>query len=976
MKTIYRKLLFLLLLLPFFAIAQNKVEGMVVDNATGLPIPGVNVKIEGSASGASTGFDGKFQLSDVKPTDVLSISYMGYSTRKITVGSQTSLTIKLQEDSNQLKEVVVQVGYGSVKKKDATGSLVTVTAKDFNKGVNTTTANLISGRVAGVAVNTSGAPGSGSEIRIRGGSSLFAGNDPLIVIDGLPLSNTTNTGSTSFLASLNPNTVESMTVLKDASATAIYGSRASNGVILITTKKGGKDLQVEYNFQYGSGKLVDQIGVFTGDEFRELVALKRPNDVSKLGTANTNWQKAIYRQTDFIDQIVSLRGSLFNIIPTRLSVGNTYQEGLRLKNQFNRTTTSLVMNPSFLDNHLKLKLNANYTYEKNQFSDGIEGAALRFDPTQPIYDSSSPFGGFFEYRSGPGLKDLTPSVTRNPVAQLMQTNIDGDSKRFYGNFEVDYKFHFLPELRAVVNVGFDETNGERTKTVPGISATADQATVNGILEIYGNNEFTSQVSQNKLFDSYLAYNKTFDKLNVDATVGYSYQIFKNEVYYTNNVLNPKHNPADYATDTDNVLIGLFARANFTYNDKYVLTASFRRDGSSRFSKDNQWGNFPAAAFAWKLKEEFFKDSQTVSDLKFRLGYGVTGQQDIGDAKDFYLQKYTVGDNVSQYAFNSVAYPIGVPVKYNSDIKWEETTSYNAGLDFAFLDNRFSGSLDVYHKEAVDLLANVANADGSNFGNRSWQNVGGFDTNGIELTLNADVIKNDSFRWNVNVNASKFERRITDLTGNITVGGISGGTGSTVQILKEGFTPYSFWVRKQLYDVNGNPLEGAFADLNGNGIQDDNDKYLYKNPDPDVLLGFASTINYKNLDFSFNLRASIGNRVYNNVDSNRAQYKLLQDNSVLGNIPTSVLDSNFTGSTNLLSDYYVENASYLKMDNITLGYTFPNWLEGKASLRLSGGVQNVFTITEYSGLDPEVTGGIDNTIYPRQRSILFGANIKF
>ena len=978
MKTIYKKLLFLALLLPASLLAQSSFSGLVVDSKSNQPIPGVNVVVKGSQQGVTTDFDGKFKLSKINEGDAIVFSFVGYKEQTITFSKQTSLTVKLVEAENQLQEVVVQVGYGSVKKKDATGAVTVLTTKDFNKGTMVTAENLLNGRVAGVTVNTSGAPGSGSQIRIRGGSSLFASNDPLIVIDGLPIENTNGTGSTSILASLNPSTIESMTVLKDASATAIYGSRASNGVIIITTKKGGKNLSVDYNFQYGSGQVVKQVDVFDAASFRNVLADNRPSDLSKLGTSNTDWQKAIYRTTDFVDNNISVRGNLFNTIPSRLTIGNTYQEGSRLTNTFNRSTIGLALNPSFLKDHLKMKLNFNYSNEKNRFADGVEGSALRFDPTQPIYKEGSIYGGFFEYYN-PTNRQLTPQTPRNPVAQLMQTFDNGLNNRLFGNFEVDYKFHFLPSLRAVVNAGFDQSNGERTRVAS--SAAASSGSNNDIP--FGTNEFSRSLRKNQLLDAYLVYNKTFDKLAFDMTAGYSYQKWDSYSFLTGNTNDPNL-PKGLTgfpltnVDFDRVNIGYFARTNLTYNDKYLLTLSLRRDGSSRFDKENRWANFPAAAFAWKIKDEFLKDNKTFSDLKLRLGWGVTGQQEIGNNND-YLQQYNLGSGSSQYFFGTTALPIAVSARQSANLKWEETTTYNAGLDFGLYNNRLTGSVEVFYKDSKDLLADVATADGSNFSNRSWQNIGSFTTKGVEFTLNSDIVRTEDFNWNMNFNLTAFQREITQLNADfIRVGDNLAGTGTQGQVHQIGFAPNSFLLYKQLYDSNNRPIEGSYLDLNSDGIINSNDKYTYRNPDPKVTFGLASNLNYKSLDFSFNLRASLGNRVFNAVNASRAQYAQLTTGGTVGNIPTSVLQTNFMTTPNVvLSDLFVENASFLRMDNITLGYTFPKWLEGKASLRLFAGVQNAFVISDYSGLDPEIANnGVDNTIYPRQRSILGGLNIKF
>lgn len=977
MKTISKKLLFLLLLLPLSVLAQSTVSGVVTDKSSGQPLPGVNVIIKGTTKGTTTDFDGKYLLSNVNSGEVIEFSFVGFTTQDVPYTSQKTINVSLEEETAKLDEVVL-VGYGSVKKKDATGSVTTVTAEDFNKGANVTTENLLQGRVAGLAINTSGAPGSGSEIRIRGGSSLFASNDPLIVIDGLPIENSTGTGSTSFLASLNPSTIESLTVLKDASATAIYGSRASNGVILITTKKGGKELAVDYNFQYGSGKLVDKIDVFSANDYRALIQEVRPQDVSRLGNANTDWQDEIYRRTDFVDQNLSLRGNLFGVIPSRLTIGNTYQEGLRLTNKFNRSTVGLSLSPSLLKDHLKFRINANYANEKNRFADGVEGSALAFDPTQPVYDINSIYGGFFEYYN-PSNGELTTQTPRNPVAQLMQTFDKGLNNRFFGNIEMDYKFHFMPDLRAVVNVGFDESIGERTR-----NAGSDVATSGSLNNIpFGTNEYNRGYRKNKLLDAYLNYNKTFNNLVFDATAGYSYQKWDSYSYSTGNLNDPNlpTGPTGFPqtnVDFDRVNIGFFGRTNFNLYDKYLLTFTYRRDGSSRFDEDNRWANFPAAAFAWKVNQDFFKDSKTISDLKLRLGWGITGQQDIGNRNDF-LQQYNIGSGSSQYVFGETPYPIAVSARQSNNLKWEETTTYNAGIDFGLFNNRLTGSLDAFYKDSKDLLADVATADGSNFSNRAWQNIGNFTTRGIELSLNSDVIRQENLNLNLSFNATTYQREIEQLDAQfIIVGSNIAGTGTQAQAHFVGFSPSSFLVYKQLYDINGRPIEGAFADLNGDSVINSEDKYIYRNPDPKLILGFASTLNYKNFDFYFNLRANLGNRVFNQVDASRAQYNLLNTGGTIGNIPTSVLETGIINQNdrNVLSDMYVENASFLRMDNITLGYTFPKWLEGKASLRLFTGVQNVFVITDYSGLDPEITGGVDSTIYPRQRSFLFGANVKF
>jgi iron complex outermembrane receptor protein len=999
MKTIYKKLLFLFLLLPFAALAQSTLSGVVVDGKTNQPLPGVNVIVQGANSSASTDFDGKFQLGGLKSGDKIVFSYIGYDSQTVTFSGQKTVNINLLESANQLQEVVVQVGYGTVKRKDATGSVTALTAKDFNKGANVTAENLLSGRVAGVTINTGGgAPGSGSQIRIRGGSSLSASNDPLIVIDGLPVSNDSNVGATSVLASLNPNDIESFNVLKDASASAIYGARAANGVIIITTKRGGKKLAVDYNFQYGSGDIANKLDVMNASQYSAFIQQYHPTRFAELGLINpniiddpstaineaqqiynTDWQEAIYRRTDFVDNNVSVRGQLFNRIPAKLTFGNTYQEGLRLTNQFTRNNISVALNPRFFDDHLKVNVSAFFSNERNRFANSVEGTAIRFDPTKPVYNPfGGNFNGFFEYESTTIPTGLAAQSPRNPVADLLQTNDRGVNNRFLGNFELDYKFHFLPSLRAVVNMGFDESNGERRIT-KGTDGVGSSEILNDAF--IGTNIFDKDTRRNKLLDAYFVYNKKFGSTNVEATAGYSYQKFEYYGYRSGNINNPT-SVESFPASPDEVLIGYFARTNLSFKDKYLLTLAMRRDGTSRFSEENRWGNFPSAAFAWKINEDFFKDSKVLSDLKLRLGWGISGQQAI-PVGDFYLPRYTTGLANSQYSFGGIAFQVGVPQSYNPNLKWEETTSYNLGIDYGLYSGRISGSIDAFYKLTDDLFFNeTPYADGSNFGNQGPANGGSFSTKGIEFNLNADVVKNDSFNWNVNFNATKFERRIESLPGGADeqlTGSTGLGFGGTSQIRRVGFTPDSFYVYKQLYNTDGTPLDGAFADLNGDGIVNENDRYLYKNPDPDAVFGFSSNMSYKNFDFSFFLRASIGNRILNQVNAVRAYSNFATNNDgQLSNIPTAFNATEFAnnGGTIALSDIYVENGSFLRMDNITLGYTFPSWLEGKASLRLFTGVQNAFIITKYSGLDPEINGGLDNTIYPRQRQFLFGANLKF
>nr|WP_321227051.1 SusC/RagA family TonB-linked outer membrane protein [uncultured Psychroserpens sp.] len=965
MKTFLNSLLVLTFLIPATFFGQSKVTGTVTDEANALPLPGVNILVKGTTTGASTDFDGKYSIT-VNEGDVLVFSYLGYSKKEIIYNGLSPFNVTLSEDAGQLDEIVI-IGYGTTTRKDATGSVESVTAKDFTKGNIVTPENLLQGRVAGVTVNTSGAPGSGSEIKIRGGSSINASNNPLIVIDGLPITNDNIGGSRGILSSINPNDIESFTVLKDASATAIYGSRASNGVIIIVTKKGKSGFSADYDVQFTFGDIADKIDVFSGDQFRNIVNSQNLPDsfTSQLGSANTDWQDEIFRETVSAMHNVTVRGSLFKALPARFSFGVTKQEGALLTSQFDRRNLSVALNPTMFDNHLKVSVNANLSFEDNRFADsGQIGAALRYDPTQTVYDPTSPFDGFYQHTNGGTLL----SGTTNPVASLLQTNNLGDTERFFGNINFDYKFHFLPELKAVLNLGFDETSGWTNNN--SVYATTD--------DISANKSIGFQNRKNQSLDGFLNYKKTFGDIEADLTAGYSYQRFTNDGFFSGNQLDPLSFGDTYA-DPDIVLIGFFGRANFKFLEKYLLTATYRRDGTSRFSEDNRWGNFYAGALAWQISEEdFLKDSETISDLKLRVGYGVTGQQEISQ-KDLFLSRYQGGNNNSLYQFGNTVITSLIPSEINPDLKWEETKTLEVGIDYGLFDNKISGSLNVFQKDSEDLLFDAPVPDGSNFSNRIIQNIGNLRIRGLEFTTNVDVIQKEDFSLNFNFNATVLDREITELAygQDVETGGTAGGTGSLIQLFREGEAPSSFYVYKQLYDNQGNAIEGAYVDLNGDNIINEEDRYLRANPDADVILGFQTNLEYKNFDFAFNLRASIGNYVYNNVDSARAQYDLLQDNSVLGNIPTSVLDTNFQTTADVInSDIYLENASFLKMDNITLGYTFKKLSNVIKSVRVWGGIQNVFTLTEYSGLDPEVFNGIDNTIYPRPRNILVGANIKF
>lgn len=988
-------------MLPLSVLAQNTVDGVVVDSKTKQPLPGVNVIVKGTQTGTSTDFDGKFKLSKLKNGDVLVVSFIGYKNESVTFTGQKSLTVSLEEEANLLQEVVVQVGYGSVKKKDATGAVDILTTKDLNKGFNSNAESLLTGRVAGVVVTQGGRPGDGAAIRIRGGSSLGASNDPLIVLDGLPLDNAV-AGSNGILAALNPNDIESYSILKDASATAIYGSRGSNGVILITTKKGAKgDVRVSVGTTLTVNSLVKKIDVLSADEFRSFVTtpsnvsmyISDPSRLNRMGTASTVWQDEIFSNSVSLDNNVSVKGALFKKIPTYFSYGHTYVPGILETSKFDRTNTSLKLNPSFFDNHLKVAVNGNFTIEKNRFADqGAISSAITFDPTQAVYDANSPFGGYFEwfkYLPNTTIVDYSyngriPLATANPVALLQQRNNTGKAYRYFGNIQLDYKFHFFPDLKATVVGGIDNQHGRGWDE---ISSESKTGFIQNNLVNYGSYSSYWQKKKNKLLDSYLNYTKKFGAIDVDVTGGYSYQYFESfgnstgNVYDTNNTVETQRR---VYINPDINLQSYFGRANIGISDnKYLITLNYRRDGSSRFSELHRWGNFPGAAVAWNVsKENFLKDSKSISSLKFRLGWGVTGQQDVAAAYE-YIPRYVLGNATAQYQLGNTFYITARPNGYNEDIKWEETTTYNAGIDFGIF-SRLKGNLDVYRKDTKDLLAFVSYPDGANLANSGYRNFGNMRSQGVELGVIYDAIKGEKLNWTINFNANYQDREITALAGDsqsgfqgYPTGGFS--TGDFIQMQTTGQAPNSFFVYEQVYGTDGKPLEGVYVDRNGDGVINKNDLYHYKKPYADFTFGLMSNLSYKKWDMSMAWRASLGNYIYDDISGSRG-YASHSFNEItpLNNISPSFIETGFVnqGGDREFSDYYVKDASFIKLDNISVGYNFSEPFGKSTTARLSFGVQNALIISKYKGIDPEVFSGIDNVIYPRARMYVMNCNVNF
>jgi iron complex outermembrane receptor protein len=972
MKTIYRKLLFLLLFLPFCILAQGTIEGIVVDSKSKQPIPGVNIIKANSAAGTQTDFDGKFKLNKLNKGDKIVFSFIGYVSQTIIYANQQSLNVNLAEDASELKEVVIQVGYGSVKKKDATGSVALISAKDFNKGAIVSVDGLLNGRAAGVVVTSSGTPGNDATIRIRGGSSLLAKNDPLIVVDGLPIDGG--------LSAVNPNDIESFSILKDASATAIYGNRGSNGVILITTKKGSKkDMQVSFNTFATLNTLAKKIDVYNADEFRAIITEKAPLKANLLGTSNTDWQDEIFSNSYTSDANLSVLGNLFKTVPSRLTIGNTDNSGILNTSNFKRTTASISLNPSFFDNHLKVNLTGNYSYTFRQnANEGAIGSAISYDPTQAVYDPNSAFAGYTEW-----FINNQPRGTANPVSLLNERRNVGNQFRFFGNINVDYKFHFLPELRAIVNVGMDKLDGDGSETVNPLSRSGFNN--NPLLPTtkIGSYSETWFHNRNENLNAQLNYTKAFGKLNLDLLGGYEYQQFDYQNYYSGNrnlfglgVF--EENNEDVNTDPGNNLQAFFGRLNLGFNDKYLLTVNFRRDGSTRVSPVNKWANFAGVALAWKIKEEsFLKDVKSISDLKLRLSYGGTGQQDLGQPIAW-IKKYSTSNN-NYYQFGNEFLLLSRPDGYNANLKWERKKNYNAGLDVAFIDNRLKASIDAYFSQTVDLFANTKLGALQNLAVYGPTNIGSLETRGIDLGLNFDAVQRDNFTLGLNYNLTYNKIEITDIaTNNDPQGNV--GLGAFIQTHTIGLSPFSFRVYEQVYTADGKPMEGVFVDRNKDGKIDSDDQYNYKKPQADVTMGlmFTGTF-YKNWDYAMGWRASFGNYVYDDVNASRAFVGTIND-TFTGTINNSPVDYSTTGfiAASKQSDYYIKNASFLKLDNVTIGYNFKSVLNtDKYSLRLYGGVQNALIITDYKGIDPEVfNNGIDGTIFPRARMYMLGLNANF
>ena len=975
--------------------AQNgAVAGKIIDDKS-QAVSYATIQLLDTQYGATSDDDGNYRINNIPPgTYTIQATYVGYTnfTQSVTISNnEVTINITLKPDYMNLSEVVV-VGYGTKQVKDLTGAITTISSDNFLDGDVPTPDKLIAGKVAGVEIiSNGGAPGSGSTIRIRGGTSLNASNDPLIVIDGVPLDNNKIDGAPNPLSLINPHDIENITVLKDASASAIYGSRAANGVIIITTKKGAagqKDLGVEFSSTNSISHLNDYVPMLNADQLRSLIDSIGTDDQKELvGTNSTNWQQEIYRTAFATDNNLSFSGGI-PMLPYRLSVGYLFQQGVLKRSELDRSSVTLNVDPTFLDDHLKVDLNFKYSYTYNFFAnqDAI-GSAVAFDPTQPVYSDTTAYGGYWEWLD-PTTGAPAALAPRNPVGLLYQKEDNGHVNRYIGNIQLDYKLHFFPDLRLNLNVGGDLTRSNGTVYIP--AEAASDYTRGGVDKQY------SQEKDNKLFEIYANYLKDFKSIRskIDFTAGHSYQdwIRSNPSFPDLNVAGDTITPAGVPFKTQNTLISFYGRLNYTFMDRYLLTLTLRDDGSSRFSPDTRWGLFPSAALAWRISDEnFLKNSKAISNLKLRLGYGETGQQDI--FADYpYIANYSQGDPTAQYQFGSSFYYVLRPDGYDADIKWESTVTYNVGLDYGFINGRINGSIDVYKKITSDLLSVIPVPAGSNFTNYILTNVGAMENRGIEFTVDVVPYDTKDFTWDIGGNVTYNHNEITKLSKvidtssvGILVGNIGGGVGNTVQIQAVGHPTYSYYVYQQLYDPNGNPIEAngqditdvdAFADLNHDGKITPDDLYISEHhPAPDVYAALSSSFRYKNWFASFQLRGSWGNYLYNNVAA-RLGYLTAIDGTrnFIETLSTSYYATKFV-NPHYLSDFYVENASFVRCDNISLGYTFRDLTSRKIDLTLTGVVQNLFLISGYSGLDPEIQNGIDNNIYPNPTIYSIKLNVK-
>ena len=980
---------------PTLAVAQSgklQIKGVVVD-AAGDPVLGAAVAEVGTTNGVTTDLNGQYVLNVSDPKSIISVSYIGYKTVELVATSTVLSRVVLEEDLMSLEEIVV-IGYGAVKKNDMTGSVVAVKAEEINRGALTSPQEMLRGKVPGVNITSgSGAPGEGAEIRIRGGASLSANNNPLIVIDGVPVANEAGPGMANGLSMVNPNDIASFTVLKDASATAIYGSRASNGVILITTKKGQDGCpRVSYNGSASVKHNHKTLDMMSADEFREYAVQVGGQKAADLfGTANTDWQKEIFRLAMATDHNVSVTGAFGygDELPYRFSAGYTYDQGTLKGSDNQRVTLDINLSPKFFTDHLSVNLNAKGIYNKSNYADaGAVGAAVSFDPTQSPYIYNA--DGAIDYATNNGFwnwsTDLAPI---NPFSTLYDKYDRNNSYRALGNLQLDYKIHGFEDLSLNLNLGLDitKTKGDKGNLPGSIFANRDS---DGAYKTFGRFDKYENLHRNQLLEFYANYAKEVGIHNINVMAGYSwsmnYSKTKSWNYGRTDLDGNSTLISNTAPSYRNALVSFYGRVNYSIASRYLFTVTMRADGSSRFVGKNRWGYFPSAAFAWNIGEEkFLKDSRALSALKLRLGWGVTGQQEFGE--NYAAQQYS---EISQEPTNQ--YPLGdgfyFPVKphaFNESLKWEETTTYNVGLDFGFINGRINGTVDAYLRQTDDLISRVAVPLGGNFSNYVYQNIGSMENKGVEVSLNLIPVQTENWHWSIGFSGTFQSTEIKTLPSEaIEVGSGGGGAGNHLQRHVVGYAPYTFYLWQQVYDPDGNPIQDAVVDRDGDGQITNADRYMTnKSPNPDFYYGVNMKLSYKNWDLGFNGHGTVGNYMFNDVlcGGVTTNYPDLVNKGYLINAQRAVTKYGFNVGANSVSqrcsDLFLEDASYFRLDDVSLGYTFRDVAKSDMSIRVAAGVQNVFVITNYSGLDPEcsVTGGIDSNIYPRPRiySVRLGIN---
>jgi TonB-linked SusC/RagA family outer membrane protein len=997
--------------------AQNSpgtIAGRVVDAATQEPLAGAGVSVASRTT--ITGPDGRFSIAGIAAGSyTVRVSRISYTpaTQSVTVAAGGTATVEIALTPGQavVLESVVAVGYGQRRVRDVTGSVTAVSAGEFNTGRVVSPEQLIQSKVAGVQVVDNGEPGGGMNIRIRGGTSVNASNEPLFVVDGVPLAMgggpLAGSGGLSAgrnpLNFINPNDIARVTVLKDASSTAIYGSRGANGVVIIETKTGTQGANFEYSNSFSTSRIVGEPDFLSAEQFRGVVQEFAPERMNLLGTTNTDWRDAVQRDGVGQEHQFAVAGSGDNM-NYRLSLGYLDQEGVIRGSSTERLSGSLNYSHRLFANRLNVRATVRGARTRDQFTPGgVLGAATVFDPTQPIRNAQ---GGWFEQPSN------LPLAPNNPVAELALALDDGTTYRSIGSLEAQYRLPFLEQIATTLRIGYDAAQSERRGFLP---STLQAQIENRTTCSRGASDPpcpTGQISRSTpdentgVIDAFANYTSRIARWNsdIDATAGYSYESTHAESPFfqarglSTDLLGPNGVPSAQEVVSrlsvrDNKLASFFGRVNYTLADRYLLTLSVRRDGSSRFAPGNQWGTFPAAALAWRVSDEGFMDNvEWVSDLKLRGSWGVNGNQAIGDY--LWVPDYRYGDAFTRVQFGNEFVTTIRPTAVDPDIKWEETTSYNLGLDYGLFNDRLTGAVEYYHKDTDDLIFRVPVAAGTYVSNFVTTNVGSVRNQGVEFSINARVLDGGrgGFRYDASFNAARNHNELLRVNAGsgsqrIEVGDIAGGQGSRIQVLQPGYAINSFFVYHHNRDARGRPV---YSDVNGDGTVDDLDLYedrnddgkitqddraAFRSPAPEWLFGHTSQFGFRSLDLSFTLRANLGNYVYNNQASNQGYYNALKNAGGLTNLHASVLEYGFM-APQFFSDVYVEDASFLRMDNVTLGWTLPA-VRGVQRARVYGTVQNAFTVTGYSGVDPTAgLNGIDNNIYPRSRTFSAGVSLGF